>query len=185
MNVAQRVHWLAAGLIVSPGTYNDLLKDFVWGREDRIRHLAAFFCPDDRVRFSFDELGIPGLELLIRLVGSYVGPDQAWSDGADGDEGGRVGPEMNAARLVHELIRNLAASPDRGASDALDTLLDDKALSRWQDVLSQARDSQSVIRRDAGYRHPDIEQVCQTLNGDSPANAADRAAFVLMKPEPE
>ena len=177
MNVAQRVHWLAAGVIVSRTTFEDCLKDFVWGREDRIRHLAAFFCPDDRVRFSFDELGIPGLELLIRLVGSYVGPDQAWSDGADGDEGGWVGPEMQAAWLVHELIRNLAVSPDRGASDALE-LLDDKALSRWQDVLSQARDSQSVIRRDAGYRHPDIEQVCQTLNGGSPANAGDLAALV-------
>ena len=92
---------------------------------------------------------------------------------------------MQAAWLVHELIRNLAASPDRGASDALDTLLADPVLSGWRGVLSQARDSQSVIRRDAGYRHPDIEQVCQTLNGGSPANAADLAAFVLMKPEPE
>ena len=74
MNDAQRVHWLAAGIIVSPGTYNDLLRDFVRGHERQILHLAEFFPLQGRVQFSFDELGIPGLELLIHLVGSYVGP---------------------------------------------------------------------------------------------------------------
>ena len=42
MNVAQRVHWLAASIIVSPGAYNDLLCD-VRDRKGRIRHLAQFF----------------------------------------------------------------------------------------------------------------------------------------------
>ena len=37
----------------------------------------------------------------------------------------------------------------------------------------KCRDAQRVIRRDAGYRHPEIEQVCRTLNGGTPANAAD------------
>ena len=68
LNVAQRVHWLAAGVIVSPGEYHDLLRDFAWGRERRIRHLPAFFCPDDRLGFSFLDLEIPLLELLIRLL---------------------------------------------------------------------------------------------------------------------
>ncbi|MYD21490.1 MAG: hypothetical protein F4X04_04575, partial [Holophagales bacterium] len=46
MNVAQRVHWLAASIIVSPRAYNDLLSD-VQDRKGRIRHLAKFFFPDD------------------------------------------------------------------------------------------------------------------------------------------
>ena len=42
MNVAQRMHWLAASIIISPGAYNDLLSD-VRDRKGRIRHLAQFF----------------------------------------------------------------------------------------------------------------------------------------------
>ena len=173
LNVAQRVYWLAAGTIVLPGAYKDHLKALVQGHERRIPHLAAFFCPEDRVRFSFDELESPVLELLIRLVGSYVGPDQ-WAD-----ESGLVTPAMESSGLVHKLIQNLAASPDRRAGVALDTLHADPALARWQDVLSQAQDAQRVIHRDAGYRHPNIEQVCRTLNGGTPANAGDLAALVM------
>ena len=86
---------------------------------------------------------------------------------------------MQASRLVNYLIQRLAASPTKDASDALDRLLADPALSRWHDVLSQAQDAQRVTWRDASYRHPTIEQVCQTLNGGTPANAADLAALVM------
>ena len=103
MNDVQRVHWLAAGIIVSPGTYNDLLRDSVRGRENRIMHLAAFFCPQTSALFSSFgesriayELGIPGLGLLIHLVGSYVGPDLLNADG-------EFTPAKQASRLVNDL----------------------------------------------------------------------------------
>ncbi|MCY3787603.1 MAG: hypothetical protein OXH63_02325 [Gemmatimonadetes bacterium] len=173
MNDAQRVHWLAAGIIVSPRTYNDLLRDFAEGRERRIRSLAEFFYLEhSSTQFSIDELGIASLELLIRLVGSYVGSDQLKAEG-------RVTPEMQASHLVNDLIQRLAASPSKDASDALDRLLADPAPSRWRDVLSRAQDAQQVTWRDASYCHPTIEQVCQTLNGGTPANAADLAALLV------
>lgn len=181
MNDAQRVYWLAAGIIVSPGTYNDLLRDFVRGREGRILHLAAFFCPQTSALFSSFgesriayELGIPGLELLIHLVGSYIGSDK-WK------EGGLVTPAQQASRLVNGQIQRLAASPTKDATDALDRLLADPALSRWHDILLQAQDAQRMIRRDASYRHPTIEQVCQTLNGGTPANPGDLAALLMHR----
>ena len=125
MNDAQRVYWLAAGIIVSPGTYNDLLRDSVRGREGRILHLTAFFCPQTSALFSSFgesriayELGIPGLELLIHLVGSYVGSDK-WK------EGGLVTPAQQASRLLNGQIQRLAASPTKDATDALDRLLAD------------------------------------------------------------
>ena len=181
MNDAQRVYWLAAGIIVSPGTYHDLLRDFVRGREGRILHLAAFFCPQTSALFSSFgesriayELGIPGLELLIHLVGSYAGFDK-WK------EGGLVTPAQQASRLVNGQIQRLAASPDKDATDALDRLLADPVLSRWHDILLQAQDAQRIIRRDASYRHPTIEQVCQTLNGGTPANPGDLAALLMHR----
>ena len=119
------------------------------------------------------------MELLIRLVGSYVGPDQRRGEDADDDdEGELVGPEMEAAWLVYRLIQRLAASPTKESSDALGGLLHEPTLSGWHDELSRAQDTQRVIRRDAGYRHPDIGQVCRTLKDGTPANAADLTALV-------
>ena len=174
MNDAQRVHWLAAGVVISPSAYNDLLRDFIQRHERQVPHLAEFFPLQDRVQFSFDELGIPGLELLIRLVGSYVGPGYRW-----GDESENVGLKMKASELVHLFIQNLATSPTKDASDALNRLLSVSTLSRWRDALSQAQDAQRVTWRDASYRHFTIEQVCQTLNDGTPANAAGLAELVM------
>ena len=179
MNDAQRVRWLAAGVIVSPTEYRALLNDFAKGNEHRIRQISAFFCPEDSVWFLFEDLGIPVLELLTLLVGSCIGPHQRRGDATDGDEGELVGPEMRAAWLVYRLIQCLAAFPAKDASVALNRLLSDPALSRWRDVLSRAQNAQRVIRRDANYRHPNIEKVCRTLNGGTPANAADLAALLM------
>ena len=176
MNDAQRVYWLAAGLIVSPGAYSDLLRDFVQGREGRIRHLTEFFENCVRLGFSSGELGVRVLETLIRLVGSYTGPDHQQDDGS---RSGYVKYKMEASKLVHTLIQNLATSPTKNTSDVLDSLCSDTALSRWHSALSQARDNQRVISSDASYLHPTIEQVCQTLNDGTPANAADLAALVM------
>ena len=170
MNDAQRVHWLAAGVIIAPRTYNDRLRDFLQGREGRIRHLVTFF--ENRGQVSFDKSRIALLEFLISLLGSYIGPRQRLR--GEGDE-----TTMQGFSLVHQLIHNLAASPTKDASDALDRLLADPALSRWHDVLSQALDAQRVTWRDASYSHPTIEQICQTLNDGEPANAADLAALLM------
>ena len=173
MNDAQRVYWLAAGVIVSPEVYASLLKEFSAGREGRIRHLTTFFSAlPGPVTSLADKLESPALGLLVRLVGSTVGPDEQWK------EGWGVTPAMEASRLVGYLIQRLAASPAKDASTSLTDLLADPALSRWHDALSRAQDSQLVIRRDATYHHHEIEQVCQTLNGGTPANAADLAALV-------
>ena len=178
MNDAQRVHWLSAGLIVSLEAYSDLLRNFVQGREGRIRHLTEFFENCVRLGFSSGELGVRVLETLIHLVGSYTGPDHQQDDGS---RSGYVEYKMEASKLVHKLIQNLATSPTKNASDVLDSLCSDTALSRWRDVLSQAQDAQRVTWRDARYRHPTIEQVCQTLNGGTPANPGDLAALVMHR----
>ena len=52
-------------------------------------------------------------------------------------------------------------------------------MSQWSDTLSHAQVTQRVIRRDADYRHPNISQACQTLDGGKPANPGDLAALVV------
>ena len=176
MDDAQRVYWLAAGVIVSPEVYEDMLREFCEGREGRARNLTAFFSRSS-LRSVVDGLESPALELLVRLMGSTVGPDEQWR------KGGYFTPAMEASRLVGDLVQQLAACQDKEASDALARLLEDESLSQWHEVLSRRKDEQRVIRRDAVYRHPDIEQVCQTLNGGNPADPADLAALLTAKLE--
>ena len=168
--VAQRVHWLAAGAIVSPGAYDDYLEDYVKGRENRIRHVADFFGSQGRVRV---DLEIPLSERLVRLVGSHIGPEPL------SVAGGLIRSEKTSSDFVNVLIQRLAVSSRKDASDALTLLLADPALVAWRVVLSHAQDTQRVIRRDAEFRHPTIEQVRQTLKDGTPANAGDLAALVM------
>ena len=163
MNSAQRVRWLAAGVAASPKAYVDRLDAFIQeGRESRVRHLAAFLVQFDLSPMLVEESGVPALRLFIRLIGRSFGPGNT-------QESGRT----------YDLIQRLAGFSGKEASDALDALASDDTLARWRDVLVRARDRQRVIRRDAAYLHPDITQVCQTLNHAAPANAGDLAALVV------
>ena len=171
MNSTQRVYWLVAGLVVSPALYRDRLSAFVRDQKRRIEHVATFFC-DRPSHYQMEvpvELGIPVVKFLICLIGSYY-PRL---------EEGPVTSLMKGSQLVHAFVRHLATSPAKDASDALVSLCADPALERWHTELSWARDSQRIIRRDAEYRHPDIEQVCSTLQNGPPANASDLAALVM------
>ena len=73
----------------------------------------------------------------------------------------------------------LAASPARAAGEALADLSSDRGLSAWRDALVRARDAQRVVRRDATFRPPSIEEVRRTLANGPPANAGDLAALLL------
>ena len=177
MNVAQRVHWLAAATTISPGAHKDSLENFVKDRERRLSHLVEFYWFDGPVQFSFGNMEISVVEFMIRLVGSSVSPNES----ADTD--GVIIPAPNSLGFVNRFIQFLANSSDRRAGNSLDMLASDPELSDWRTVLSRARDAQRVIWRDARYRHPDIEQVCRTLDGGAPANAGDLAALLVDRLE--
>ena len=163
MNAGQRIHWLAAGVAASPKAYVERMDTFVHeGRESRIRHLAAFLVQFDLSPLLVEKSGVPALRLFIRLIGRAFGPSNT-------QESGRA----------YDFIRRLAGFSGKEASDALEALASDATLAHWRDVLVRARDRQRVIRRDAAYRHPDIAQVCRTLNHAAPANAGDLAALVV------
>ena len=170
LNVATCSRWLAAGLIVSPAIYKDRLEDFARGGETRIRHLAAFLTLGNPRWFLLDELKIPELELLIRLIGNYFEP-------ALSPELGISAPEKQFSGLVYDLIEHLAA--DEGSGDALDRLQADPMLERCHYILARLSEVHRTTRNDAGYRHPDIVRVCQTFSNEAPANAADLAALLV------
>ena len=173
LNVAQRARWLAAGFVLSSDSFSDRLLEFAQGGERRVRELAAFLGDSYDAEVWLDRLGTTGLRELVRLLGFSFGPD-ARPPG----ETTRVTLAMEASDHVRRMIRRLAESSAGAAGAALDALASDESLVQWRDELIRARDEQRAIRRDAAYRHPDVEQICRTLKNGPPANVGDLAALV-------
>ena len=177
MSVAQRVHWLVAGLCIAPESYVRRLESYAAGRERRIRFLAEAVTrqfgvsPDVKCRRS-----APALRLLIRLIGASCRP---YSLGDDSDEGVMVTPEMNAAERVRDCIEQLASISTEDASRALQALSSDDDLGPWRSLLMDAAYRQEAARREAEFAYGDIAQVIETLASGPPANVADLAALTL------
>lgn len=178
MNVAQRVHWLAAGLCFAPETYVDRLGSYVTtARERRIRFLAEAVArlfglsPELPCRQS-----VPALRLLIRLIGASCRP---YSLSGDSEEGGVVTPEMLNADRVRHFIEQLAAISAEDASRSLRALSSDSDLRPWRSFLMDAAYRQKVLRREAEFVYGNITQVLDTLDNGPPANAADLTALTL------
>ena len=178
MNVAQRARWLAAGLVVSPEACSEAVIAFTRISERRVREFAGFLGDWGDAPVWIGRLGTAGLEVLVRMIGASFGP-RTWASG----EATRVTPTMEAPDYVEEMINRLAESPTDAAGATLRALASEESLSRWRDELGHARDRQRVIHRDAAYRHPEVEEVCRTLNDGLPANAGDFAALVRERLE--
>ena len=173
MNLVQRVRWMAAGFVLSPETRAERVIVFTENSERRIREMAAFLGDSHDAPVWIDRLGTTGLQVLVRLMGASFGPYSRPSG-----EATRVTPAMEASDHVRRMIQRLAESPNDDACAALAALASEDSLVQWRDELVHARDRQRVIHRDAAYRHPEIGQVCRTLNDGPPANAGDLAALV-------
>ena len=136
MSVAQRVHWLVAGLCIAPESYIGRLEFYAAGKERRIRFLAEAvtrqfgISPDLKYRQS-----APALRLLIQLIGASCRP---YSLDADSDKGVMVTPEMNAADRVRDCIEQLASITTEVASLALEALSSDNDLRPWRSLLMDA-----------------------------------------------
>ena len=181
MNAGQRVRWLATGLICSPESYREPIAEFLGGKERLVRHLARFCaCGADPYntnhgsrRSPYEDLDSQTLEIIIRTLGACFSPCEL-------RDFGYISNEIRVSRfLTIGLINSLASKPERSATEALTSLLDDVTLDRWRKRLSQALVSQRIVRRDAEYRHPTLQQACTALQDGPPANPGDLAALAV------
>ena len=175
MSVGQRVYWLTAGQIVAPERYSDRLQSYVAGKQRRIRHLTTMLVGRGGFPRQLEETwDVPVLSPFIRLLGSsYRRTPEPHPGVAHG-----VTLEMEAADCVKRLIDRLAKLPTGGSIAALAELSRTESLRRWSDKLSAAAYRQRALRREAGFRHPDVQHVANVLANRRPANAADLAALV-------
>ena len=168
MSTVQRVHWLAVQVVADPDTCVERLCKFVAQQERRGLQLTVFLL---QTKPQLDLLPMPTLVAFIELLGSTVAP---W-DPADSAR------PYDKEELVRRLVRALADRPDQDTATELARLCTVPILDKWRHTLIDARDRQLVMLRDLTYRHPNVEQVCRTLNGGTPANSEDLAALLVAK----
>ncbi|MCY3933288.1 MAG: AAA family ATPase [Acidobacteria bacterium] len=169
MTTAQRVHWLAAGLVAAPQTYAEQLDRFVAGKELRAGQLADFLRFEEL--FRPEELPPCALETLIRQLGRGCGPIEP--------QDGPVDIDQWTLWHVPDLIQHLLESPRTDAASSLHRLASDESLSHWRHHLRIAYDRRVTTDRDSSYERPELDQVRATLDNLSPATAADLATLAL------
>ena len=79
------------------------------------------------------------------------------------------------------MIRWLEALPAENSLQPLESLRSNPALEAWHIQLDAAIGRRRKADRDAAFRHPTVEQFCQTLAGGTPSNAGDLAALLVDK----
>ena len=177
MNVAQRVYWLSAGLIVSSTDFVARLKSYVADNARRVMRLSQFFASrSDTPRALIGQLDSTALSFLIRTIGASHIP---YSRNTDSDMGVLVTPGMEAADRVFGMINILASNTSHDASDDLRRLATDDRLVPWRAQLIDAKSRQTAIRRDACFVYATLGQAVEVLKGGKPANVGDLAALVF------
>ncbi len=179
MNIAQRIHWLAVGLHLSPDTYARELESYVTSKERRIRFLAEAVTGRLQLPHSMQpRQSVAALRLLIQLIGTSYRP---YSLGDNSEEGRIYSFEMSTADKVKCYIRQLATISSSRATDTIQKLLSEENLRPWKPYLIEAAYQQNAVRREAEFRYCELDQALQTLDGKTPANAADLAALTYEK----
>ena len=173
MNVAQRAHWLGAGLVISSERFGELASDFASDSYNRSRGIADFFGGGRYLYTSelMNYMDLRAVGLIISIVGRHFGPELLHVAGV-------VTPAMEASRLVNELVTHAGTSASTEAGQVLETLSSDTGLSNWRFHIDSARETQRVIQRDTLYEHTAPEGVVTTLSGETPANPGDLAALL-------
>lgn len=172
MGVAQRIHWLAAGVMAAPDRYPEQMARYVRGGQRRVRQLTEFFDAELPRVLDGAEFAAATLSVLIELMGPAFAPDSLY-------ESGVLTLEMKASRQIERFIRQLSALPGTDAAQGLARLLDDPSLRRWSAHLERARDDQRVLQRETTYSYPDLETLHRVLSDEDPANAGDLVALVI------
>lgn len=170
MTVAQRPHWVAAGLAAAPDAYRDRFETLTRD-EEAAREAAVFLCPDLDARVPDEGMDPVTLRLLVTRFGAMFRPEEPY-------EARVLGLADRAAERIADFIRRLGRSAGADAGRALESLIADRALSRWRPRLEAARDRRRRTVADVGFRHAPAERVAEALRGGRPANAADLSAFV-------
>lgn len=181
MNVAQRVYWLAAGLVSSPQYFSESLRKYVAGNKRRVRHLGTYIGGRfDQLPVQPDQNDVSAIATLIRLLGTEYAPsffELELDSSTEDDKGITWGTDISYRidHFVHQLMEN----PSHKATEELEKLVNDEGLGVWRTRLDFAIGKQKGIKREADFQHTDVSAILGVLENRQPANTADLATLTF------
>lgn len=172
IDTAQRVYWLACGLLIVPDHYIAKLIRYLGKSQVRRGYLASFL--NDRWERGFTYSALPEniAITLIELLAVDCSPQRPTGVFT-------VTPAMDTAEMLRSFINTLSANPSEAVTHELERLLTLPGLAHWYQTLRGALHSQRIARRKASFQRLDVEDVSRTLANLQPANAADLAALTF------
>ena len=163
LTAAEKGCWLMAGYLVAPRQFRNELKGLVEDADGLLwlaRFVAAGSFPKDFTRRFAAEDFVPLVAVLGVALKTHGLPEKAYWATAD-------------------VIAALAGDASNEATEILEALHAMPDAVHWSPAITDIKQRQARIRRESEYQYIDIDQVVQTLDNRSPANAADLAALVL------
>ncbi|MDE2835551.1 MAG: hypothetical protein OXM02_13700 [Bacteroidota bacterium] len=181
LDLAQRAHWLCAGLFVAREHCVSALEGFLEpGSPVRVRHLCSFFNshpPRLQKLLHLAEWSGKDLARMIRMLGKHLRPI------SHPDTHGRIGHnrmvQHGSRQLVASCIQNLADHEGDEAARALESLFSDPDLNQWLPMLESAQLEHGRAHRAAMHETFSVAQIQAVLSGSQPAGAADMTALVV------
>ncbi|MFA5985083.1 MAG: hypothetical protein WC782_13795 [Methylococcaceae bacterium] len=172
MDQAQRIYWLATGLVMMPQIYEAKIMQIVTEKSQLINHLSCFLI--SHFRGEYDRYNFPASTrgMLIEIFAPRCNPVRP-----RGVES--ITRPVEERHYVEFLLNSLADNPSEDSSAVLADLLSRPKLSPWYSEIHSAQQTQQLNRREASFKHPHADQVINTLSNLKPANVADLAALTV------
>ncbi len=181
MDIAQRIHWLAAGLFVEYETCFPALRDVLTdGTEVNVRQLVHCLVPD-RDPLPNQEWPAADLTALIKAIGGVPSPPWDDADHTSGYlmAGDALDTRMKADLLISAWVRTLSDRVTEEAIAGLRDLAANPSLKHRRQLFRQECDRQATKRRVLAYEAPTLRGIRDALRDGPPASAVDLAAVVV------
>ena len=172
LDVAQKVYWLTAGVLLAPQHYLEQAQVFIEKTQARASHAFALIHErQDRHQFRYD-FPVAAQAFLVGLLAPASNPQwpNSW---------GIVTPAMEMGRYVDGLLSALAGKPGEEAAQALLHLQHRKDMAQWKEQIERGLYNQRLTQRKAFFEPASVNDVAQTLANRKPANAADLWALTV------
>jgi hypothetical protein len=172
MDVAQKVYWLAAAMLLDPEKHEAQLWGYIGNSWTRANYLAGFLSERSGGLSSRFELSPRTIGKLIELLSPHAELD--WPAG-----GGLINDAMRRGDQIRSMVTRLGALGTGEATQEVERLLALPTLNRLKFSLEDTRHQLCLQRRESAFRFPPLAAVAQILANREPTSAADLATLVL------
>ncbi|EXI78803.1 MAG: hypothetical protein AW10_02793 [Candidatus Accumulibacter appositus] len=172
MDVAQKVYWLAAAMLVDPAAYEAALLGYVGNSANRANYLSSFLSK----RFG----GLNNeYQLSASIIGKLIEVLAPHAELEFPQSGGWVNEAMQRGDQIRTLVRRLGVLGTDAATQEVERLLSLPTLTRLTYLLENTRHQLRLQRRESSFAFPPLAGVVTILANHEPASAADLAALTL------